>query len=182
MTIKKIKDLSGFITISILLLFFWFMLAPYFDLYNVTIGVLFSLGLTYMWQDKIFKPAKKTSFTVKQIFVFSYYLLHLLINIVKANIQVAKIVLNPRLPISPGIITLKTILNNDLSRVFYSNSITLTPGTVTVDSDGDKLIIHTLTRENAFGVSDWYMERLMKTIEEHEKDKLIGQSRESEDV
>ena len=163
--IKKIKDVSGFITISILLLFFWFMLAPYFDLYNITIGVIFAFGLTYMWQDILFKPAKKTNYSIKQIFMFLYYLIHLLINMVVANIQVAKIVLNPKLPISPGIIIFKTILENDLSRVFYSNSITLTPGTVTVDAEGDKLIIHTFTRQDAYDVTEWYMERIMRSVE-----------------
>lgn len=174
--IKKIKDLSGYFTISLLLLFFWFLLAPYFDFYNITIGIIFAFGLSYMWQDVIFKPGKKTNFSIMQLLIFAYYLLHLLINIVYANIQVAKIVLNPKLPISPGMLTIRTILEKDLSRVFYSNSITLTPGTVTVDAEDDKLIVHTFTREDAYDVSDWYMERLMKTLEEGRLVKVVVES------
>ncbi|UMZ74585.1 Na+/H+ antiporter subunit E [Natranaerofaba carboxydovora] len=164
----KIKDFFGFLTITILLLGFWFMLAPYFDFYNVFLGILFSASLTYIWRKNLFKSKKKTKFGFKQIFLFAFYIFSLILNIVKANINVAKIVLSPKMPIEPGIVVVKSILQNDLSKVFYSNSITLTPGTLTVDSDGDKLIIHALTKENAYGVSDWYMENLMKNIEEGE--------------
>lgn len=166
-------DVLGFATISLLLLFFWFMLAPYLDFYNVFLGLVFSLGLTYTWRKIIFLQDKKTNFGLKQIYLFVHYFLHLIKNVIHANITVAKIVLSPKMPISPGIIVLRTILENNLSKVFYCNSITLTPGTVTVEIDRDKLIVHVLTRENAYDVSDWYMERLMRTIEKSEPVKPV---------
>lgn len=60
------------------------------------------------------------------IFVLAYY-------IIKANIDVAYRVIHPALPISPGIVRIKTKLKSDMARMFLCNSITLTPGTLTVN-------------------------------------------------
>ncbi|MGB7053943.1 MAG: Na+/H+ antiporter subunit E [bacterium] len=61
---------------------------------------------------------------------------------VKANIDVAYRVLHPERPIKPGIVKIKTILKTDIAKVFLANSITLTPGTMTCEIDGDYLYIH----------------------------------------
>lgn len=67
--------------------------------------------------------------------------------IVKANIDVAVRILKPGLPISPRLVKIKASQQNDLGRVVYANSITLTPGTVTVDMQGDEMTIHALTAQ-----------------------------------
>ena len=72
---------------------------------------------------------------VKYMFVFVYYM-------VKANIDVAYRVVHPERPINPGIVKVKTSLKSDLARTFLANSITLTPGTLSVEIDGDTLYIH----------------------------------------
>lgn len=64
--------------------------------------------------------------------------------IVKANYDVAKIILNPRLPIDPRIVEYRTYLPDDLPRTVFSDSITLTPGTVTVELRDDVLNVHCL--------------------------------------
>jgi multicomponent Na+:H+ antiporter subunit E len=60
----------------------------------------------------------------------------------KANIDVAYRVIHPRMPINPGIVVIKTTLKSDLGKLLLANSITLTPGTLTVDVSGDYLLIH----------------------------------------
>jgi multicomponent Na+:H+ antiporter subunit E len=60
----------------------------------------------------------------------------------KSNIDVALRVLSPGLAIKPGIVKIKTGLKSDIARVFLANSITLTPGTMTVELQGDTLYIH----------------------------------------
>lgn len=60
----------------------------------------------------------------------------------KANLDVAYRVLHPELPIRPGIVRVKTKLTTDVGKVFLANSITLTPGTMTCDIDGQFLYIH----------------------------------------
>ena len=61
-----------------------------------------------------------------------------------SNIEVAKIVLDPKLPINTGIVKLKTSLKNDYDKLLLANAITLTPGTITLELEGDDLYIHVL--------------------------------------
>jgi multicomponent Na+:H+ antiporter subunit E len=60
----------------------------------------------------------------------------------KANVDVAYRVLHPERPIKPGIVKIKTTLKTDIAKVFLANSITLTPGTMTCEIDGEYLYIH----------------------------------------
>jgi multicomponent Na+:H+ antiporter subunit E len=70
------------------------------------------------------------------------YLPYFLFEMVKSNIQIALIVLDPRLPIKPEIKTGRTSLKSPYGRLLLTSSITLTPGTLSVDLNGDELQIH----------------------------------------
>jgi multicomponent Na+:H+ antiporter subunit E len=85
--------------------------------------------------------------------------------IVKANIDVAKRILNPGLPISPCMVRIKATQKTDLTRVIYANSITLTPGTVSVELVGDDILVHALTREAAEDVQTGDMDRRVTRLE-----------------
>jgi multicomponent Na+:H+ antiporter subunit E len=93
------------------------------------------------------------------------YVPWLLWEIVKANIDVARRILDPRLPISPTIIKVRAGQRHDITRVIYANSITLTPGTVSVDTDGDEITIHALTEEAARAVETGDMNRRVSRLE-----------------
>jgi multicomponent Na+:H+ antiporter subunit E len=72
-----------------------------------------------------------------------YYILVLIYRIILANLDVAYRVLHPEMPIKPGIVKVKTNLQNEVARTILANSITLTPGTLTVDIvDDGHLYIH----------------------------------------
>jgi multicomponent Na+:H+ antiporter subunit E len=77
------------------------------------------------------------------------YLPWLIKEVTLANIDVTKRVLHPKLPISPRMIRVKSSQQGDLGRVVYANSITLTPGTVSVDMRGNQIVVHALTAEAA---------------------------------
>jgi multicomponent Na+:H+ antiporter subunit E len=62
--------------------------------------------------------------------------------LVKANLDVAFRVLNPSLPIHPGIVEVKTKMSSPIGKLLLANSITLTPGTLTLDVKGDRMFIH----------------------------------------
>jgi multicomponent Na+:H+ antiporter subunit E len=94
------------------------------------------------------------------------YLVWLLWEIVKANIDVAKRILNPRLPISPTVFTLKPTQPTVLGNVIYANSITLTPGTVTLQVSRNELEVHALSREAAEDLARGEMDRRVTWIEE----------------
>ncbi|MFO7899419.1 MAG: Na+/H+ antiporter subunit E [Planctomycetota bacterium] len=79
---------------------------------------------------------------VKRIAFFIVYLLALFLEIVKANVDVAYRVLHPKMPIRPGVVVIQTGLRSDIAKMILANSITLTPGTFTLDVIGDKLLIH----------------------------------------
>jgi len=74
-------------------------------------------------------------------FIFQYIPIFLW-ECIKANFDVAYRVANPRLPINPGIIKVKTILKTDTGLTFLANSITLTPGTLSVDIDRDNGVLY----------------------------------------
>lgn len=83
---------------------------------------------------------KAILYTVVYLFVFVFEL-------VKSNVHIAFLVLTPSLPINPGIIRGKTILKSKMARLILANSITLTPGTFTIDFIGDTLYIHCVDLE-----------------------------------
>lgn len=160
------RDLPGSIFIWLLLLVFWFLISASFHWQHVVTGILLSAGLTLAWNQLTIDEYGKTTIKLRQLKIFLRYIIFLLVEIIKANFAVAFIVLNPKMPISPGLIVLKITLKKDLPRVFYANSITMTPGTITVDIEGDRLLVHGMTKEHAFGVRSWYMYDIMKDLEE----------------
>jgi multicomponent Na+:H+ antiporter subunit E len=90
-----------------------------------------------------------------------------IIEMVKANIDVALRVLNPRLPLKPGFVEVKTNLKKDTSRLFLANSITLTPGTLSLDVKDDRIFVHWIevksTKEKERHISRKF-ERLIKGV------------------
>ena len=78
----------------------------------------------------------------KVIFYYLIYLCVFFIELVKANLNVMRLVFSPRIDIHPGIVEIKTGLKSPLGRLALANSITLTPGTLVVDIIDDSLFIH----------------------------------------
>jgi len=85
--------------------------------------------------------------------------------IAKANIDVAKLVLNPALPISPMMLRVPATQRTDVGKVIYANSITLTPGTVSVEVEDNEILVHAITREAAEGLASGDMDRRVDAIE-----------------
>ena len=96
---------------------------------DLLLGDIFPLGSV-----KVFHPVRFFWMCVYTV-VFIWY-------VVKANFDVAYRVLNINMPIRPGIVKVRTRLKTDMARTFLANSITLTPGTLTVDMIDDHLYIH----------------------------------------
>lgn len=93
------------------------------------------------------------------------YLLWLLAEVARANVEVARCVLNPRLPVAP---TMGRVPAGPLSRlglVIYANSITLTPGTICVDVEDDAIVVHALRPETLEGLQSGVMARRVARLE-----------------
>lgn len=86
--------------------------------------------------------------------------------IVKSGLGLARCVLDPSLPISPRVIQIKALQKSDLGRVIFANSITLTPGTLTLELLGDTLTVHALTPQSATELEAGEMNRRVAALEQ----------------
>lgn len=91
----------------------------------------------------------------------------LIVEIIKSNIDVAKVILRAKMPIHPSVIEIKATQETELGQVILANSITLTPGTVTIAIDRDIMSVHALTREAADGLLTGDMDRRVTAMEAH---------------
>jgi multicomponent Na+:H+ antiporter subunit E len=85
--------------------------------------------------------------------------------IAKSAWSVTRIILDPRLPISPTMTTVKASQRTAAGIVTYANSITLTPGTITVGVSGNALTVHALAREGALGLEAGEMDARVRRFE-----------------
>lgn len=92
------------------------------------------------------------------------YLVWLLWNILKANFQVARIILSPSLPVDPQFLIFRSTLKTDLARVLVANTTTLTPGTVTIDLVGNQFLVHALSPETATGLTGGDVQNVVGAI------------------
>ena len=84
---------------------------------------------------------------------------------VKANLDVARIILTPALPISPRLIRVRASQQTAIGQVTYANSITLTPGTISLDVRDNQILVYALTKEAAEGVESGEMDRKVTAME-----------------
>lgn len=89
----------------------------------------------------------------------------LFVEILKANLDVVRRVLSPRRAISPTLVRLRTSQRSDLGRVIYANSITLTPGTVSVSVEPDAILVHALSLDGAEALETGEMDRRVSAME-----------------
>lgn len=122
-----------FLLTFIVMLVTWILLSGKFDLFHLSLGVISCLLVAYFSSDLLFQSVDfKTLRT--QWPLFALYIPWLLLEVLKANIHVMKLVFHPRMMdlIDPRIIKFRSKLKGDIALVTLANSITLTPGTITV--------------------------------------------------
>jgi multicomponent Na+:H+ antiporter subunit E len=118
------------------LIFFatWIIWSGLFDAWHLSLGAISSALVAYMSHDLLFRSEKLQRSQLKELSRFMQYLPWLFYQIFLANIHIVKLAFHPRMydRIDPHIIKFRTKLKKDFSLVTFANSITLTPGTVTV--------------------------------------------------
>ena len=92
------------------------------------------------------------------------YLPWLAYEIVVANLYVAWLVLHPRLPIDPSLVRFDTSLGSERGQVLLAQSITLTPGTVTVDASNGVFVVHCLSRRSRAGLAEGGIQRKIAAV------------------
>ncbi len=128
------------------LMLFWVLLSGTLamDVLLVGAAVALLISLTFRATLSFFADFKFTPAAVRATFLyFGYFFMEL----VRANLRLASILLSPSLPIDPGLVKVRTSLKTPMGRLLLANSITLTPGTLSVELDGEWLYVHCVTME-----------------------------------
>lgn len=119
----------------------WSLLTWPLDFQHLIVGLMVAAFVAFITGDLFSRRPHHFGHITRYIW-FCYYVPMFLWECLKANIDVALRVLNPKLPINPGIVKVKTTLKSDTGLTFLANSITLTPGTLCVDIDAEKGILY----------------------------------------
>ncbi len=136
----------------LVLMSIWVIFSGQFDAFHLSLGVL-SVTLVIALSGGLIIQQTDRSLRFRMRFFIGgvFYSFWLLAEIVKANIYVFSLAMHPRMRelIEPHVIHFKTSLKTDFAKFVFANSITLTPGTVTVRVDGDEFSVHAISPRTA---------------------------------
>ena len=138
-----------------LLFLLWLVLSGLFDPFHLSLGVISCAIVTWLsadllFQDRTLGPGDR----VRQFVRLPGYFLWLLYEIFAANLYVFRLALRPSGlgGIRPHVVRFKTHLKTDFAKWVFANSITLTPGTVTIRIDDDEFYVHAISDHTAMGL------------------------------
>jgi multicomponent Na+:H+ antiporter subunit E len=154
---------SSFFLTAVFLFVFWLLLSHRFEPLYVISGIICSLIVALLTQSLLFKESISRS-APKKALLFIAYCFYLLYQIVLANLDVVYRVWHPRMPIEPDIVAYKSTLVSDGGKTALANSITLTPGTLTIDIAGGEYRIHALIPKAAGSIESMesFIRRFMR--------------------
>lgn len=155
---------TRYILIFLSLFLFWLALSGHYEPLILGFGVFSCVLVTFLaWR---MDREDKYPFPVRLTWRAPGYLVWIIGEIFKANVNVARIILDPKLPISPIMVPFRARMKSDFYRVIYANSITLTPGTITTGTDGEILRVHALTWQNVDGREEDEMAHRIQALED----------------
>jgi len=142
------------------------LLSGMFDPFHFSLGIVSCLLVTHFSHDLLFHKSESGT-ALRDFFGLLVYLPYLLWEIVIANLQVAYIVLHPRMMdlIDPHLFRFNTYLKRPFSKVTFAQSITLTPGTITVSIHDDEFTVYALTKSAAESLPGEMERRVAKALE-----------------
>ena len=129
------------VLLFILLVGIWLALTLNVTLPNLAVGVVSAFVVTLFFAKYSLKADKKQFQIQRYVWALIYGFVFLW-ECIKANIDVMYRVVHPAMPVKPGIVKVKSALKTDIGKVFLANSITMTPGTITVDIIDDNFYVH----------------------------------------
>jgi len=136
---------------------FWFTLSGEISPFFLALSAVAVLAT--LWLSARLKVIDREASPYHRAPQLLIYVAWLIGEIVKSNVAVVSRVLGPKHAIDPAMVEVDTTARSNLGKALFANSITLTPGTVTVDVDGQRLKVHALVRENASEASFSSMDR-----------------------
>lgn len=142
---------------------FWLLLSGFFTPFLMTAGA--GCALAVVWFARRMDVVDHEGHPIRLGPKALVYWIWLIKEIVKSGWDVSKIILNPKLPISPTMVRFKPSQKTDVGLVLHANSITLTPGTIAIEVSADEFLVHGLTRGGAEGTIDSDMDRRVTACE-----------------
>ncbi len=127
--------------VFVILLMFWLALNVSLAPDVVLVGIVVALVLSYLLPSSLVLLSGYR-FSAASFLATVSYVFVLLVELVRSNLKMARIVLDPALPVNPAIVKVRTKLRNPVARLLLANSITLTPGTLTVEMEDEWLYVH----------------------------------------
>ncbi len=128
-------------------------------------------GIMYWFICRFFNYDPKTDlFLGKRLFQILHYVFVLVREIIKANFEVIRMITSSRYEIEPAVVRFKTDLKTSFTRILLANSITLTPGTITVSLENDEYVVHCLDKSLAKGINSSVFVTLLRKMEGAKED------------
>ncbi|MEO7246013.1 MAG: Na+/H+ antiporter subunit E [Rubrivivax sp.] len=151
------------VSLFIALYVFWLLLSGYFTPFLMAAGAVSALAVVWFARrmDVVDSEGQPIQFGPRALLYWPW----LFKEIVKSAWAVSRIILDPRLPISPTLVRFKPGQRTQVGLVLHANSITLTPGTITIEAGSEEFLVHGLTRSGAAGVVDSEMDRRVSACE-----------------
>jgi multicomponent Na+:H+ antiporter subunit E len=151
------------ISLATALFAFWLALSGHYTLLLLVIGAASAVSCALAAaRMRILDPE---GHPIEWIWAWVIYFPWLVGEIARSAWAVARIVLDPRLPISPTLTTIRASQRTSIGVATFANSITLTPGTITVAVNGNDLTVHALVREGAATLEGGEMDRRVRSLE-----------------
>jgi multicomponent Na+:H+ antiporter subunit E len=147
----------------VVLFAFWLLLSGYFTAFLIAAGVGSAIAVVLFARRMELIDPEGHPISVWRLTV-SYWP-WLLKEILKSGWDVSRAILDPRLPISPTLVRFRPSQRTAVGLVTHANSITLTPGTITVEAAKGEFLVHALTASGAAGVVDSEMDRRIALLE-----------------
>lgn len=150
----------------VIYLVYWIALSERLTYESILVGLFISFAVLLFNTPTISQEKIINTFKFKSLKQWFFFIIILVAEIIKSNIHVAKIVLSPKLNISPRVVDFQTKIKSDTYKSILANSITLTPGTLTIYLDDTKLLVHCLEEESTASLSDNKLEKILQKAEE----------------
>jgi multicomponent Na+:H+ antiporter subunit E len=163
----------------VVLFAFWLLLSGRYEAKYIIIGAISAALVTFLTNDLFYfvlqsgeRLGIKTERVLLQMWRFLLYIPWLVLQIIMANVQVAYLVLHPKMPIEPVLLLFRTRMRKGIAQVTLGNSITLTPGTITTSLEDGHYIIHNLKPPLASSLVEGKMQnKIAKVYLEEEEPK-----------
>lgn len=150
-------------SLGVVLYAFWILLSGYFEPFLLTAGAGSALAVVLL--SRRMHIVDREGHPIQMLASVFLYWPWLIREIAKCAWDVSRIILDPALPISPILIRFKPTQRSTVGLVTHANSITLTPGTITVEAAQNEFLVHALTRSAGAGVIDSEMDRRVTAVE-----------------